>query len=140
MALTVTVSRQAHSPGELRSYGTITFDSSYLTGGEAITPNNFKLGDGAFDVHVYPAAGYTFEHDKTAKTIKAYSQGVATGATAAADSTSGALLLNDAGVEGTFRAMGTAISTTFKLGALKEVASAVDLSAVVAKYEAIGAF
>ncbi len=140
MAITVAVTRQAHSLGELRSYGTITFDSSYLTGGEPTVPNSFKLGDANFDLRVYPAAGYMFEHDKTAKTIIAYTPGVTTGATTAADVTSGALILGDAGTEGAFRAMGTAVSTTYKFGAQKEVTSAVNLSAVVAKFEAVGAY
>lgn len=140
MSVTVAVTREFHTNGQLHRFGTITFDSSYPTGGESVTANNFKLGDGSFDLRVFPAAGYTFEYDKTNKKIKAFTPAVTTGATTAADSTSGALALNDAGAEGTFRVMGSAESTTHKLGAMQELANTVDLSAVVARFEAVGAY
>mgnify|MGYP001574177490 FL=1 len=45
---------------------------------------------------------------------------VRTGATAAADSVSGTLIVDSAGAETAFRAMGTAINTTYDIGALSQ--------------------
>ena len=118
--------------------GTIAFDASYPTGGESLTAAN--LGLGTIDqLRVFPKNGYVFEYDYTNSKLLAYSQGITTGATGAADSTSGALVLDDTAAEGVVRAMGTSASTTYKLGGLKEVASTADLSAVTGvRFEAVG--
>lgn len=132
MAVTITkdqpfVERISKNLGMLT--GTIAFDASYPTNGESVTDitRYFKT---CLRVTCDNKSGYAFEWDKTNSKIKVFTQGLTTGATAAADSTSGALLINDAGAEGAFRAMGTAISTTYKLGAMKEVTATTDLSAL----------
>jgi len=123
----------------------ITLDSSYPTGGEAITPQ--QLGLTALDfVLPSPAAGYIFEFDHANSKLKAFTptvaqashthaftgdalathqhtQQVTTGSTAAADSTSGALAEDSAAIETAVRLMGTAIDTTYDLGKTEAVSA-----------------
>lgn len=77
MALTVTLDtaplgRSVAGNKQIRR-GTITFDSSYATGGEAITAALLELNI-VEDLRVDPSAGYVFEWDKTNAKIKAYRQ------------------------------------------------------------------
>lgn len=136
MALTIatdfrTVERISRSAGMIS--GTIDFDASYPTGGESATgiTRYFRT---CLRVICDGKSGYTFEWDKTNSKIKVMyvdKVTVTTGATAAADSTSGALITNNAAAETAFRAMGTAVSTDYILGtkdALGEVANTTDLS------------
>lgn len=136
MALTIatdfrTVERISRSAGMIS--GTIDFDASYPTGGESATgiTRYFRT---CLRVICDGKSGYTFEWDKTNSKIKVMyvdKVTVTTGATAAADSVSGALITNNAAAETAFRAMGTAVSTDYILGtkdALGEVANTTDLS------------
>ncbi len=70
-----------------------------------------------------PALGYDVRYDKTNHKLRIYEQGLRTGSTSAADSTSGALV--EGGVNGTtataLRGMGTAVDTTYQLGPAKEL-------------------
>ena len=136
MALTITkdfpaIERISRNMGMLT--GTIAFDASYPTGGESATDIT-KYFKTCLRVVCDGKSGYTFEWDKTNSKLKVMyvdKVTVTTGATAAADSTSGALLTDNAGAEGALRAMGTAISTDYILGtkdALGEVADTTDLS------------
>ena len=79
MALTVVASPRApgainpHRVGLLlHSYRKVTFDSSYATGGEALTPSQVGLtsisGVEAIDNH----AGYVFEYDQANSKLIAY--------------------------------------------------------------------
>lgn len=141
MAATVTVSRQTVRNGELKSYGTLNVGVYANPGGVAVTPGQFKLGDSSFDLRLTPTTtGHVPGYDKTNKKILVNTQGVVGGATAAGALANGALLLNDAGVEGVTRQSTTVASTTYKHGPLLEVTNAVDLSAVVFAFEATGAY
>lgn len=141
MAATVTVSRQTVRNGELKSYGTLNVGVYTNPGGVAVTPGQFKLGDSGFDLQLGPTTtGHVPGYDKVNKKILVNTQGVIGGATAAAALANGALLLNDAGVEGASRQATTAASTTYKHGPLLEVTNAVDLTAIVFSFEATGAY
>jgi hypothetical protein len=136
MAITVTGLKKSVLGNKRFHSGTITFDNSYTTGGLA-------LAAGAIGMHsldqllIFPTAGYNFDYDYSGAKALAYTQGAATGATAAAGTT-GTLMLTDAGVEGTARLQSAAASTTFKWGPLREVTSTTDLSTVAAKFIALG--
>jgi len=71
MALTYAPAKRG-SAGDLRYWiGTITFDSSYPTGGESITQE--KMGfHTVHSITLSSADGYTFEYDKTNEKIIAY--------------------------------------------------------------------
>lgn len=73
MALTVSVSR-TDTVGRYTKYvtGTITFDSSYATGGEAIAATDMKLSSKIEFLQASSAAGYIFEYDATNGKVKAY--------------------------------------------------------------------
>jgi hypothetical protein len=114
----------------------VTFDASYPTGGESLTADD--LGVDPVFVIAEPTDGFAFEYDKGNEKLIAYEQGFTTGSTAAADSTSGALIEDAAGAETAVRAMGSAINTTYTFGGLREVASTTDLSTVVVRLLAIG--
>lgn len=140
MAATITVARTTTRPGEVRSYGTLNL-GIYATGGPAVVPNNFKLGDGAFDLRLFPTTtGHHAGYDKTNKKILAYTQGMTMGATAAQALANGALPLNDAGAEGTARLATSAADAVHKFGPLLEVTNTTDLSAVTFAFEAVGQY
>ena len=159
MAATVTVKKRTKFANLYAVIADITFDSSYPTGGEAVTPQQLGLTTIDF-VLPAPAAGYIPEFDHTNLKLKMFAptiaqaahthlQQIQTGATAAADSVSGALAKNNAGAETALRAMGTAINTTYEIGptqsggvvsaaAATEVANTTDLSAVTVRVLATG--
>lgn len=129
MALTLTRIRGTIVGSKRVSVYDVDFDASYPAGGESLTAAN--LGLHAIDlVLASPDSGLLFQYDYANSKLLAYEQGFTTGSTAAADSTSGALVENFAGAETVIRAMGTAIDTTYRFGALKEVADTTDLSSV----------
>lgn len=137
MAISVSISNFDVAGNKRHHSGTVTFDSSYPTGGESFTASSFGLS--SLDrLDIYPKSGYVFEVDYTNSKILAYSQGFRTGSTAASTSADGALVENDAAAEGAFRAYGTAVDTDYKIGAMKEVANTVNLSAVAARFVAVG--
>lgn len=72
-----------------------------------------------------PANGFIYKYDRANHKIKIFTQGITTGSTAAADSVSGALVEDSADAETAVRAMGTAIDTTYDLGAMKEMANSI---------------
>ena len=73
MALSVTTNR-TDTVGRYTKYttGTVTFDSSYPTGGEALLPTALGLSSKIEFVSFSPAAGYVFEYDYTNQKLKAY--------------------------------------------------------------------
>lgn len=80
MALTVGLTGDwLGSQGNRRTvHGTITFDDSYATGGESLTPANIGLG--RIDrIQFNPVDGYTIEYDYATQKVKVYtgSAGVA---------------------------------------------------------------
>ena len=77
-----------------------------------------------FGVVMQPLDGLLYKYDLTNHKILIYGQGITTGATTAADAVSGALALDYAGAENAVRLMGTAISTIYYFGGLKEMPAA----------------
>ena len=71
MALTISVPEKPFVGSKREVYATVTFDSSYATGGEAFSPTNVGLEEFLF-VEVSFSAGYLFEYDYTNQKIKAY--------------------------------------------------------------------
>ena len=72
MAATVTVlGRNASHGGTVTTYGTIGMDSSYPTGGEAVSANQLGLGK-ALLVHVLPSGGYVPEYDLANSKVLVY--------------------------------------------------------------------
>lgn len=72
MALTFSKDKEGVA-GDLRYWsGTITFDSSYPTGGEAITASNFGFGSTIYILSMNPNAGVYPEFDRTNSKIKVY--------------------------------------------------------------------
>ena len=71
MGLTITNLEQ-HSQGDLRAASaTVTFDASYASGGESLTPNNLGLGQFVGDVEISAIEdGYSFQWDATNQKIK----------------------------------------------------------------------
>lgn len=70
MGLTVNILSRKPQAGSVEVSAKVTFDSSYATGGEALTPAD--LGLTTLDaVNVYPSGGYLFDYDYTAKKLKA---------------------------------------------------------------------
>ena|SRR5688572_7455974 len=123
----------------------ITFDNSYPTGGEAVTPANFALG---VITNVIPFAAYATlaglsplvvpAFDKANSKVLVFEQGVRTGPTAAAALANGALLENVSGTEGAARLATSAADTTYNLGGLKEIGNTADLSALVVSAIVVG--
>lgn len=71
MGLTVAVTSNQVVGARRQVVGTVAFDSSYPTGGEALTPAT--LGLIAVDhINVPAKSGYTFEYDYTNKKLLAY--------------------------------------------------------------------
>jgi hypothetical protein len=92
-------------------------------------------------LHVYDESnpdGYIYKYDSVNNKIRIYAQGVNTGATAAADSASGALAKTSAGAEGAVRAMGTVASTAYDLGAMNEITTAITPASLTLVAEAVG--
>lgn len=76
MALTVSkiTGRESAEPDGIgfRTVRKVAFDSSYPTGGEAITDAQLGFSKGVDWVEVLPKGGYVFEYDNTNNKIKAY--------------------------------------------------------------------
>lgn len=73
MALTATKSR-TDTVGRYTKLvtGTITFDSSYATGGEALVSTDIGLSSKIEVICCAPASGYVFEYDYDNNKLKAY--------------------------------------------------------------------
>lgn len=146
MALTVTKKTPNGVPDVIGGWtqlavATVLFDSSYATGGEALTAADlgFPPGCTLVLVNAHPAAGFQFEYDYTNAKLKAYVPGVAIAA-------AGAATLDDFALTGTgastARSIGldNASTSPVRFGPLQEVANTVDLSAVTTRVTAIAAF
>jgi len=127
--------------------GTITFDSSYPTGGESLTPSEVNLHTierisfepVAFTVDTLVVT-LVADYDYTNKKVRVFEQGVRSSGTAAADTVNFVFLQDVAGADSAVKLGGpaVAINTNYSFGGLKEVGSTVDLSAVTFRYEAVG--
>lgn len=83
--------------------------------------------------------GFVYKYDAANRKIKIYTQGFATGATAAAVNEDGALVKNSAGTEATAPRMPkTAINTTYDMGGLIELPATIAPAAVSLKLLVIG--
>lgn len=134
MALTIANLKRGNA-GSLRIHtGTVAFDSSYPTGGEALTPSNIALAT-IESIWVEDALGFSFEYDYTDQKLKARCPGVVT-------TVAGAGVLDDfplSGVAATAASIGlTAGNATTRFGGAVEVASTEDLSTITARFVAIG--
>jgi hypothetical protein len=86
-----------------------------------------------------PGDGFVYKYDRTNHSIRVYTQGAKTGATAPAANENGALAKNSAGAEATApRLPKTAASTTYDLGPMIELPAAITLPATVLKLLFIG--
>jgi hypothetical protein len=105
----------------------ITFGNATLTypsGGVPLPTKNyfgFKKEVQIGIVEGASANGFVYKYDRANHKIRIYNQGLTTGATAATTCANGAVAVNETGAETVVRLSGTAISTTYNLGALKEV-------------------
>ncbi len=138
MALTVAVTEHFTNGNKRAVRGTIAFDASYPTGGEALTAAT--LGLSVIDEITFtPTSGFVFEYDHTNATVLAYAQGFVTGSTAAADTTVGSFVEDIAGAETAWRAMDMPVDTTLVLGGLLQVADTTSLAAVTGvRFIAVG--
>src|SRR5215831_16327312 len=114
MALTISGLQFDLAGSRNSTMGSIAFDSSYTTGGLALTPASIGLRT-IDNIDFIARSGYSFDYDYSGQKLLAYTQGAATGATAVSGTT-GALMLSDAGTEGTARLQSSTISTTYKWG------------------------
>jgi len=137
-------------------YGTIDFDSSYATGGEALTAANVGLA--AIDtIDIRAKNGYVFEYDYTNSKVLAYRAPLQThghdllviGGQAAASTSAVSVVTavtlgkeaagNTTVAKADVATKGGVSSETLAAAALSEVGSAVDLSAVTSvRFEAVG--
>lgn len=137
MALTFAGLKRDVSGNKRMHSGRITFDSSYDAGGESLTPANIGLHV-IETIEILTGSGFVCEYDYAAQKVKALVPSVVVGA-------AGAATIDDFPLTGTgattARSVGLdngAGSSTVRFGALQEVAASTNLSAVVARYVAIG--
>ena len=116
------------------SLASITFGNSsltYPTNGvplPAIGVFGFRKAINFALIAQAPGDGFIYKYDKTNHSIRVYTQGVKTGATAAGGETDvGALAKDSSGTEGTPRIIHTIASTTYDLGPLIELPAAIAL-------------
>lgn len=128
VTVTVSVRNRNIMPGlpKLVQIAQVAFGNASLTypaGGvplPVIGQFGFKVAI-EFGVIEQPINGFLYKFDRSNHKILIYGQGFTTGSSVAADSTSGALAEDSAGAETVVRLMGTAVDTTYDLGALKEL-------------------
>ncbi len=121
MALTISTSEQGIMGNKRTVLGSITFDSSYATGGESFDKANIGLVQ-LDRLMIDPKSGYLFEWDSANAKIKVRQ---ATAAHSHTENTAAAYTQNAS----------TAASTAAVAG---EVANATDLSAVTTTFFAVG--
>ena len=137
MALTISITRRNTMGHQHVVSGTIAFDSSYATGGEAMAPS--ALGLSTIDLMLVESTkGLTYEYDYTNSKLKAYAQGALVG-------TAGSATMDDfpvtagPGVTGSTSLSLASGSGTVTWGTLKEVPSTNDLSTITGvRFVAIG--
>jgi len=85
-----------------------------------------------------PANGFTYKYDADNHKIRIYTQGVVTGSTAATACANGALAEDSAAAETAVRLSGSAVDTTYDLGALIELPVTVAPAAATLKLLMLG--
>lgn len=132
------------SPSKQVCLASITFGDgidTYPAGGVPLPDKaqfGFKKAIEFVSIEQPPTNGFFYKYDRANHKIMIFHQGVTTGSTAAADSSSGALAEDYAGAEGTVRMMDTAINTTYDMGGLTEMLPASTPAAVTLKLLMIG--
>lgn len=147
MALTFSGLVRNVNGSKRENYGVITFDSSYPTGGESLTPHDVGLSV-IQNLQVEPLTSVVstfntslqFAYDYTAQKLIAYEQGVRTSGTAAADTVNFVFAEDIAGADSPTKVGGpaVAINTNYSLGGLREVLNGANLSGVSCRYRATG--
>ena len=156
MALTVSLTGDwmASSGSQRATSGTITFDSSYATGGESLTAANVGLGTISFIEFNQGSSGYTFAYDYSTNKVKVYhSAGFTPAGTNSAPTittttnatttapvyTVGGALTQTTGASGITGVQApTFTGTAVSAAALVEVANGVDLGSVSVAFRALG--
>lgn len=134
MALAISDLKRDVAGNKRLHHGKITFDSSYPSGGEALTPANIGLH--TIERIVFSEAlGFKAEYDYANQKVVVKCPSVVTGA-------AGAGTLDDfpmSGVGATSASIGlTAGNATTRFGGQQEVADTTNLSTLVVYFEAIG--
>lgn len=137
MALTIAITEHGIQGNKRCTRGTIAFDNSYPTNGEAFTAR--QLGLSVIDtLQVSPRNGVVFEPNIAGLLLRAMVQGVDVGA-------AGALGMDDFPVQGvgattiSVSLTSTGGSAIHRFGALKEAANTQDLSTLTGvPWEAVG--
>lgn len=138
MGLTFTKSKEGVA-GDLRYWaGTITFDDSYPTGGEAITAANFGFSSTIYVLELGKDDGLMFQFDRTNSTIMAYfpTGGASSPTTVGAPTATATLPSGTTTV--TSSSANPTPTVTLVAGAGKECGSGCNLSAVIIQVFALG--
>lgn len=134
MALTLDIIKRVALPAGRAIVADITFDSSYPTGGEALSASDLGFNLSVEFVLAAPAGGLMFEYDHTNKKLKAlYPTGGSATPAALADP---AITVPAGGTAVTSTAAQPDLTETAGRG--KEVAAATDLSTIVTRVYALG--
>jgi hypothetical protein len=127
MAATVAIKKRSKFGNGYAVTADVTFGSSYPTGGEALTAQQFGLSALDF-VLPSPAAGYIFEFDHANKKLKAFTPTRAQSAHSHTENTAATYTQNAT----------TATAGAISAAAASEVANNTNLSAVTARVLAVG--
>ena len=133
---TVAVTNRGVSGNRRWVEGTITMSSTYASNGETITVNDFEASVILAIRLASRSTHFSYKADLTNNKIIAYEEVSTTGSTTAADSTTGALAEDAAGIEGAIRLMGSVVDTTYRFGTAAEVSANHDLSSEIIDFEA----
>lgn len=138
MALTFTKDKEGVA-GDLRYWsGTVTFDSSYPTGGEAILASDFGFGSTIYVLDLGSDSGLVFKFDRTNSKILAY---YPTGG-ASAPTTLGAPTAAATLPSGSTTVLSTSANptptVTLTAGVAKEVGNTANLATVVVQVFVLG--
>lgn len=145
MSLTVTKKLPNAQPDIIGGYSQLVvadvlFDSSYATGGEALTAADlgFPAGYTLVFLAAEPAGGFTFQYDRTNAKLKVLAPGVTFGA-------AGALTLDDFPLSGTGATtasvgLNSAATSPVSFGGQVEVANTVNLSTITTRVVAVAAY
>lgn len=140
MALTFTKQKEGVA-GDLRYWtGTITFDSSYPSDGEAVTAANFGFGSTIYILDIGSDDGLMFQFDRTNLKIKVLyptGGGAAAPTTVGQPSSAGTTAAGGSTIQGS-AVSAASVTVTMTPGAAKEVGDTADLSAVIAQVFALG--
>lgn len=149
MALTVSLTGDwLQSLGSRRAVnGTITFDSSYATGGESLTPANIGLGVIQSITFNHGEDGYVFKYNHSTQKVMVFTPSKPTFTVNSSGAIGASMEIGlsadsaSATVEGgTGISAARTLTTTSPVGApvLEEAAAAANLSSVVVEFFAVG--